>query len=91
MDGALKYRDMTVKEVMTVASKVYMLSISEKLNFKVKQPFFQSFAITFIILYLRIEFCFYCMQSNLVGFNYTKLFRIDIIWYTLAKLVETVA
>ena len=35
MDGALKFRDMTVKQVMTPVHAVYMLSVKEKLNFKV--------------------------------------------------------
>ena len=36
MDGALKYRDMMVKDVMTPASEVFMLSIQEKLSFRVQ-------------------------------------------------------
>jgi len=33
VDGALKYKDMTVKEVMTPMADVYMLNMTERLNF----------------------------------------------------------
>jgi metal transporter CNNM len=32
--GALKYREMTVSEVMTPAARVYMISVTEKLSYK---------------------------------------------------------
>jgi len=35
MSGALKYKEMKVVEVMTPVEKVYMLSVTEKLNLKV--------------------------------------------------------
>ncbi len=36
MDGALMFRDMQVKQVMTPASQVFMLSVAGRLDFEVR-------------------------------------------------------
>eukprot|EP01041_Mallomonas_annulata_P006532 gene6532-13226_t len=41
VDGALKYKDMTVREVMTDISDAYMLSVHEILNFKTLAEIFK--------------------------------------------------
>ena len=41
MDGALKFRDMTVSEIMTPSDQVFMLSINDNLNFKVLSDIFK--------------------------------------------------
>lgn len=42
LEGALRYKDMLVKEVMTPIQDVYMLSHETKLNFKTLREIFQS-------------------------------------------------
>eukprot|EP01038_Epipyxis_sp_PR26KG_P009855 gene9855-13257_t len=42
IDGALKFRDMIVEQVMTPVADAYMLSIKEKLSFKVLREIFKA-------------------------------------------------
>jgi metal transporter CNNM len=42
IDGALRYREMAVSEVMTPAENVYMVSVKEKLNYKLIYEIFKS-------------------------------------------------
>lgn len=42
IDGALKYREMAVSEVMTPADAVYMISVNEKLSYKLIYEIFKS-------------------------------------------------
>ena len=42
IDGALKFREMAVSEVMTPADNVYMISVTEKLDYKLIYEIFKS-------------------------------------------------
>eukprot|EP00602_Paraphysomonas_sp_CaronLab_P000396 CAMPEP_0185032998 /NCGR_PEP_ID=MMETSP1103-20130426/21585_1 /TAXON_ID=36769 /ORGANISM="Paraphysomonas bandaiensis, Strain Caron Lab Isolate" /LENGTH=635 /DNA_ID=CAMNT_0027569117 /DNA_START=55 /DNA_END=1959 /DNA_ORIENTATION=- len=42
MSGAINYRDKKVEDVMTPADKVFMISVNEKLNYKVLSEVFKS-------------------------------------------------
>ncbi len=41
MDGVLKFRDMTVSEIMTPSNEVFMLNINDNLNFKILSDIFK--------------------------------------------------
>ena len=45
---ALKYRDMKVEEVMTLASQIFMLSVNEKLNYHVITEDFSAVCVRFL-------------------------------------------
>ena len=42
LHGALKFREMTVQEIMTPASEAFMIPLSEKLSVKIVQDIFRS-------------------------------------------------
>eukprot|EP00978_Attheya_sp_CCMP212_P022072 scaffold65380_cov44-Attheya_sp.AAC.2 len=64
MTGALKYQDMTVKEVMTPTSNVFMISVDDKLNF-------DTIATIFKTGYSRIP-VYEVAINNIIGLLFVK-------------------
>jgi len=64
MTGALKYQDMTVKEVMTPTSNVFMISVDDKLNF-------ETIATIFKTGYSRIP-VYEVAINNIIGLLFVK-------------------
>ena len=64
MTGAIKYKDMTVSEVMTPLKNTFMLSVDEKLNF-------ETIATIFKTGYSRIPI-FEVSQNNIIGLLFVK-------------------
>ena len=56
IDGALKFRDMQVQEVMTPISRVFMLSCEEKLNAAVRN---------IVIFVIKISLFWLCIKEKL--------------------------
>lgn len=64
MTGALKYKDITVKEVMTSISHTYMLNVDERLNF-------ETIATIFKTGYSRIP-VYEVSKNNIIGLLFVK-------------------
>lgn len=64
MTGALKYKDMTVREVMTPLKNTFMLSVDEKLGFETVAKIFKTG-------YSRIP-VFEVSQNNIIGLLFVK-------------------
>jgi metal transporter CNNM len=64
MTGALKYKDMTVSEVMTTLQHTFMLSVDEKLNF-------ETIATIFKTGYSRIP-VYEVSKNNIIGLLFVK-------------------
>jgi metal transporter CNNM len=75
MQGALKYKDMSVKEVMTPLTNVFMLSAEERLNFETIAKIFKTgYSRIPVYSVSKVRFSVFCLLFVLVERSFLFLY-----------------